>query len=117
MKLGHKEGNLGDAELVIISAAIREDNPELALARKKMIPVAARAQSLAWLMSESTSIAVAGTHGKTTTTAMLAVALQAAGADPSFAVGGTINTGWNQRFTVVVVQYLSPKQMSQMDHF
>ena len=57
-----------------------------------MIPVAARAQALEWLMSESTSIAVAGTHGKTTTTAMLAVALQTAGADPSFAVGGTINT-------------------------
>ena len=92
IEVGHKEENLGDAELVIISAAIREDNPELALARKKMIPVAARAQALAWLMSESTSIAVAGTHGKTTTTAMLAVALQAAGADPSFAVGGTINT-------------------------
>ena len=92
IEVGHKEENLGDAELVIISAAIREDNPELALAREKMIPVAARAQALAWLMSESTSIAVAGTHGKTTTTAMLAVALQAAGADPSFAVGGTINT-------------------------
>ena len=92
IEVGHKEENLGDAELVIISAAIREDNPELGLARKKMIPVAARAQALAWLMSESTSIAVAGTHGKTTTTAMLAVALQAAGADPSFAVGGTINT-------------------------
>jgi len=92
IEVGHKEENLGDAQLVIISAAIREDNPELALAREKMIPVAARAQALAWLMSESTSIAVAGTHGKTTTTAMLAVALQAAGADPSFAVGGTINT-------------------------
>ena len=92
IEVGHKEENLRDAELVIISAAIREDNPELALARKKLIPVAARAQALAWLMSDSTSIAVAGTHGKTTTTAMLAVALQATGADPSFAVGGTINT-------------------------
>jgi UDP-N-acetylmuramate--alanine ligase len=92
IEVGHKQENLGDAELVIISAAINETNPELALARKKLIPVAARAQALAWLMSESTSIAVAGTHGKTTTTAMLAVALQAAGADPSFAVGGTINT-------------------------
>ena len=91
IEVGHKEENLRDAELVIISAAIREDNPELALARKKLIPVAARAQALAWLMSDSTSIAVAGTHGKTTTTAMLAVALQATGADPSFAVGGTIN--------------------------
>jgi len=92
VEVGHKQENLGAADLVIISAAIDENNPELALARKKMIPVAARAQALAWLMSESTSIAVAGTHGKTTTTAMLAVALQTAGADPSFAVGGTINT-------------------------
>jgi UDP-N-acetylmuramate--alanine ligase len=82
---------LADAQLVIISAAITENNPELVAAKQGGIPVVARANALAWLMSESTSVAVAGTHGKTTTTAMLTVALQSAGADPSFAIGGTIN--------------------------
>ena len=61
-------------------------------AKAKGLPIIARATALAWLMSESTSVAIAGTHGKTTTTAMLTVALQSAGLDPSFAIGGTINT-------------------------
>jgi len=90
--IGHEAQNLGQAELVIVSSAIAEGNPELAAAKAKNIPVVQRANALAWLMSESTSIAVAGTHGKTTTTAMLTVALQSAGLDPSFAIGGTINT-------------------------
>lgn len=90
--IGHDAQNLGQAELVIVSSAIAEGNPELAAAKAKSIPVVQRANALAWLMSESTSIAVAGTHGKTTTTAMLTVALQSAGLDPSFAIGGTINT-------------------------
>ncbi|MSO25721.1 MAG: UDP-N-acetylmuramate--L-alanine ligase, partial [Candidatus Nanopelagicaceae bacterium] len=90
--IGHDAQNLGHAELVIVSSAIAEGNPELAAAKAKSIPVVQRANALAWLMSESTSIAVAGTHGKTTTTAMLTVALQSAGLDPSFAIGGTINT-------------------------
>ena len=89
--VGHIRENLADAQLVIISAAITENNPELVAAKQGGIPVVARANALAWLMSESTSVAVAGTHGKTTTTAMLTVALQSAGADPSFAIGGTIN--------------------------
>ena len=89
--VGHMKENLADAQLVIISAAITENNPELVAAKQGGIPVVARANALAWLMSESTSVAVAGTHGKTTTTAMLTVALQSAGADPSFAIGGTIN--------------------------
>ena len=89
--VGHMKENLADAQLVIISAAITENNPELVTAKQGGIPVVARANALAWLMSESTSVAVAGTHGKTTTTAMLTVALQSAGADPSFAIGGTIN--------------------------
>jgi UDP-N-acetylmuramate--alanine ligase len=89
--VGHMKENLADAQLVIISAAITESNPELVAAKQGGIPVVARANALAWLMSESTSVAVAGTHGKTTTTAMLTVALQSAGADPSFAIGGTIN--------------------------
>ena len=88
----HSAGNLEDAQLVIVSSAITESNPELVEANKKGLPIAARAVALAWLMCESTSVAVAGTHGKTTTTAMLTVALQSAGLDPSFAIGGTINT-------------------------
>jgi len=78
--------------MVIISSAINESNAELLAAKAKGLPIIARATALAWLMSESTSVAIAGTHGKTTTTAMLTVALQSAGLDPSFAIGGTINT-------------------------
>ena len=90
--IGHASQNLGDAQMVIISSAINESNAELLAAKAKGLPVIARATALAWLMSESTSVAIAGTHGKTTTTAMLTVALQSAGLDPSFAIGGTINT-------------------------
>jgi UDP-N-acetylmuramate--alanine ligase len=90
--IGHAPQNLGDAQMVIISSAINESNAELLAAKAKGLPIIARATALAWLMSESTSVAIAGTHGKTTTTAMLTVALQSAGLDPSFAIGGTINT-------------------------
>ncbi|CAB4579815.1 unannotated protein [freshwater metagenome] len=90
--IGHASQNLGDAQMVIISSAINESNSELLAAKAKGLPIIARATALAWLMSESTSVAIAGTHGKTTTTAMLTVALQFAGLDPSFAIGGTINT-------------------------
>jgi UDP-N-acetylmuramate--alanine ligase len=90
--IGHSADNLKDCQLVIVSSAILENNPELVAAKERGIQVTARAQALAWLMSGLTSIAVAGTHGKTTTTAMLTVALQSAGLDPSFAIGGTINT-------------------------
>lgn len=90
--IGHAAENLGSAQIVIVSSAISESNSELIAAKAKGLPVIARATALAWLMSESTSVAVAGTHGKTTTTAMLTVALQTAGLDPSFAIGGTINT-------------------------
>ncbi len=90
--IGHASQNLGNAQIVIISSAINESNAELLAAKAKGLPIIARATALAWLMSESTSVAIAGTHGKTTTTAMLTVALQSAGLDPSFAIGGTINT-------------------------
>jgi len=92
IKIGHSANNLADADLVIVSAAISESNPEYAAAIDKALPVVARATALSWLLSDSKSVAVAGTHGKTTTTAMLTVALQAAGKDPSFAIGGTINS-------------------------
>jgi len=90
--IGHASQNLGNAQMVIVSSAINESNEELLAAKAKGLPIIARATALAWLMSESTSVAIAGTHGKTTTTAMLTVALQSAGLDPSFAIGGTINT-------------------------
>ena len=86
----HAAENVDGADLVVFSTAISATNPELMRAQELGITVLTRAAALSILMSESTSIAVAGTHGKTTTSSMLAVALQACGADPSFAIGGTI---------------------------
>lgn len=90
--VGHNEANLGNANLLVVSSAIDEKNPELIAAKNKGIEILGRAEALALLMSESVSVAVAGTHGKTTTTSMLTVALQSAGMDPSFAIGGMINS-------------------------
>lgn len=90
--IGHDAKNIQGADLVVVSAAIPKSNPEYAAAIAAGVPIAARATALSWLLSESKAVAVAGTHGKTTTTAMLTVALQAAGIDPSFAIGGTINS-------------------------
>ncbi len=90
--VGHAAANLGDADLLVVSSAIDEKNPELVAAKNQGITILGRAEALALLMSESISVAVAGTHGKTTTTSMLTVALQSAGMDPSFAIGGMINS-------------------------
>ena len=90
VEVGHQSQNIDGADLVVFSTAISESNPERKRAIELGIPLIARATALALLMSESKSIAVAGTHGKTTTSSMLTVALQATGADPSFAIGGTI---------------------------
>jgi UDP-N-acetylmuramate--alanine ligase len=87
----HNAEHVQGADLVIYSNAISHSNSERVAAEKLNIPIYTRAQALALLMSESISIAVAGTHGKTTTSSMLTVALQACGVDPSFAIGGTIN--------------------------
>ena len=87
----HSAENVQGADLVIYSNAISQSNSERVQAEKLGIPIYARAQALALLMSGSISIAVAGTHGKTTTSSMLTVALQACGVDPSFAIGGTIS--------------------------
>jgi UDP-N-acetylmuramate--alanine ligase len=92
VQIGHDAKNIEGADLVVVSAAISKNNPEYAAAVAAGIPIAARATALSWLLSDSRSVAVAGTHGKTTTTAMLTVALQASGVDPSFAIGGTINS-------------------------
>jgi UDP-N-acetylmuramate--alanine ligase len=90
VSVGHKSENVDGADLIVFSTAISENNPERLRALELGLPIIARATALALLMSESKSIAVAGTHGKTTTSSMLTVALQATGADPSFAIGGTI---------------------------
>ena len=91
--VGHDATNLGDADILVVSSAIDPANPEVIAAKSNDLTILTRAQALALLMSESKSVAVAGTHGKTTTTSMLTVALQQAGLDPSFAIGGMINRG------------------------
>jgi UDP-N-acetylmuramate--alanine ligase len=90
--VGHAAEHLGDAATVVVSTAIRETNPELAAARERGLLVLHRAAALASLMDGRRSVAVAGTHGKTTTTSMLTVALQHAGADPSYCIGGQLVT-------------------------
>jgi UDP-N-acetylmuramate--alanine ligase len=89
--VGHDAQHLGDAQTVVVSTAIRETNPELVAARARGISVIPRAAALAALMTDGRGIAIAGTHGKTTTTSMLTVALQHCGADPSFVIGGDLN--------------------------
>ncbi len=88
--VGHNSSNIRGADFVVFSSAINPENVELVAAKELNIPTLSRAQALAILMSESKSIAVAGTHGKTTTTSMLTVAIQSCGEDPSFAIGGIL---------------------------
>ncbi|MCD9140631.1 UDP-N-acetylmuramate--L-alanine ligase [Streptomyces albireticuli] len=89
--IGHAAEHLAeDATCVVVSSAIRADNPELAAAAERGIPVVHRSDALARLMDGLRPIAVAGTHGKTTTTSMLAVSLDALGLDPSYAIGGDL---------------------------
>jgi UDP-N-acetylmuramate--alanine ligase len=93
---GHAAGNVGPADLVIMSSAIRPDNPEVVAARQRGIPVIKRDQMLGRMMEGRYGIAVAGTHGKTTTTALIAWTLTQAGLDPTFIVGGVVeNLGTN----------------------
>ena len=89
-EVGHAAEHLGDAEAVAFSTAVAPDNPEIVAARDRRLPVLARADLLAAVAAHRRTIAVAGTHGKTTTSAMLAVALEGSGLAPSFLVGGTI---------------------------
>ncbi len=89
---GHRAENVGEVDMVVMSSAIRADNPELLAARERGSPIRKRAQFLGWLMQGSLGVAVAGTHGKTTTTAMIAHTLISAGRDPSFIVGGMIKS-------------------------
>jgi UDP-N-acetylmuramate--alanine ligase len=94
--VGHDAGHLahlGAGDTVVVSSAVRESNPELAAARAAGLRVLHRSQALAAVMLGRRGVAVAGTHGKTTTTAMVTVALQHCGADPSFAIGGELAEG------------------------
>ncbi|WP_430321197.1 Mur ligase domain-containing protein, partial [Salmonella enterica] len=85
-------------EVVVISSAVKSDNPEVQAARAKLLPVVRRAEMLGELMRLKWSIAIGGTHGKTTTTSMVAALLEAAGADPTVINGGIINAyGTNAR--------------------
>ena len=96
--VGHDEANLGDAQVVVTSSAVKSDNPEVRVARERLIPVVRRAEMLGELMRLKWSIAVGGTHGKTTTTSLLAALLDAAGMDPTVINGGIINAlGSNAR--------------------
>jgi UDP-N-acetylmuramate--alanine ligase len=89
--LGHAGGNIGGAEVVVISSAVAPDNPEVLAARAQFIPVIPRAEMLAELMRLKSSVAVAGSHGKTTTTSMVATVLDEAGLDPTMVIGGKLD--------------------------
>jgi UDP-N-acetylmuramate--alanine ligase len=96
--LGHAGGHLADADAVVVSTAVRADNPEVVAARERRIPVVPRAVMLAELMRLRQGIAVAGTHGKTTTTSLVTSVLAKGGYDPTFVIGGRLNSsGANAR--------------------
>ncbi|MBE7243793.1 MAG: UDP-N-acetylmuramate--L-alanine ligase, partial [Actinomycetospora chiangmaiensis] len=96
--VGHDARNVEEAALVVVSTAIRRDNPELQAARERRLPVVRRAEMLAELMRFKSCVAIAGTHGKTTTTSLVATLLDAGNLDPTVINGGIINAyGTNAR--------------------
>ncbi len=96
--IGHAAENLGEATVIVVSSAVKRDNPELMAARARLLPVVRRAEMLAELMRLKQAIAVGGTHGKTTTTSLVATLLEAGGLDPTVINGGIINAyGTNAR--------------------
>jgi UDP-N-acetylmuramate--alanine ligase len=96
--VGHATENVAGADAVVVSTAVKEDNPEVIAARSRKVPVVPRAQMLAELMRLKQGIAVAGTHGKTTTTSLVASILAEGGMDPTFVIGGRLNAaGANAR--------------------
>jgi len=98
VRIGHAAENLDSAEVIVISSAVKPDNPEVVAARARRLPVVRRAEMLAELMRLKWSIAIAGTHGKTTTTSMIGALLETAGLDPTVINGGIINAyGTNTR--------------------
>ncbi|MEX2107438.1 MAG: Mur ligase domain-containing protein [Solirubrobacterales bacterium] len=122
--IGHDAGNLPEGGEVVVSTAIASDNPELSLARERGLAVTHRGELLAELCGEKRLIAVAGTHGKTTTTAMLVWALRGLGADPAFFVGGEVpglgpegtvaNAGWGSGEWVVAEADESDKSFLEL---
>ena len=98
VSIGHQASNVGDSDVVVVSSAVREGNPEVVEAKRRQIPVIPRAEMLAELMRLRFSIAVAGAHGKTTTTSMIALVLERAGLDPTAVIGGRLSAfGSNAR--------------------
>jgi UDP-N-acetylmuramate--alanine ligase len=98
VEIGHKAENLGEASVLVVSSAIKPDNPELLAARAALLPVVRRAEMLGELMRLKWSVAVAGTHGKTTTTSLVAAVLEGANFDPTVINGGIVNAyGTNAR--------------------
>lgn len=98
LMLGHAAEHVADADVIVISSAVTADNPEVAAARARRIPVVRRAEMLAELMRFRSGIAIAGTHGKTTTTSLVASVLSEGGLDPTFVIGGRlISAGTNAR--------------------
>ncbi len=96
--VGHDAAHLGNAQVVVVSTAVKRDNPEIQAARARLIPVVRRAEMLAELMRLKWSVAVGGTHGKTTTTSLIAAVLEAARLDPTVINGGIVNAyGTNTR--------------------
>lgn len=90
--IGHQRRNIEDADVIVVSSAVNEQNPEVVAAREARIPVVPRAEMLAELMRYRHGIAIAGTHGKTTTTSLIASILGEAGFDPTFVIGGRLNS-------------------------
>lgn len=90
--IGHREKNTELADVVVVSSAVASDNPEVVAARRRRVPIVPRAEMLAEIMRYRHGIAVAGTHGKTTTTSLIASILGAAGLDPTFVIGGKLNS-------------------------
>jgi UDP-N-acetylmuramate--alanine ligase len=90
--IGHASDNIRDADAVVVSSAVDETNPEVAAAREQLMPVVSRAEMLAELMRFRYSVAVAGTHGKTTTTSLIASVLAEGGLDPTFVIGGRLKS-------------------------
>jgi len=89
---GHRKENIREADVVVVSSAIRQGNPEVEVAEQRLIPVIPRAEMLAELMRMKVGIAIAGTHGKTTTTSLIATVLAAGGLDPTVVIGGRLNS-------------------------
>jgi len=89
---GHRRENVKEADVLVVSSAIRPNNPEIEVAEERLIPIIPRAEMLAELMRMKVGIAIAGTHGKTTTTSLIATILGAAGLDPTVVIGGRLNS-------------------------